>query len=270
MFDQEYASLAAWGKFSDEDFQLLPALWDMAQLDHDAFAIKQAQDVVQQMIESLPEGDDFGFLEQHAALVRVIHDQYDFSVDDLAAQPHYMDIVTVIERRKGLPIALAVLYQALAQAKGWQVTGVNFPGHFLVQMGQGQSRILIDPAQGDILQASDLRRLLKDTLGVHAELQHNHYQDIDLRAWVIRLYNNRKTALLEDNHIADALDVVKALLLIAPFEPRLYYDAAMLATRLDYIQEAISYWDKYIVLADDKAEIEQAKYMVSQLRGMLT
>lgn len=259
-----------WGDCPDDAFDMLAVLWDMARLDHDELAIEDAQDIMRSMVASLPPENDRGTLEQHAALVRVIHQEFGFTTDDQAAQPDYMDLVSVVQRKRGLPVALGVIYLALAQARDWSVTGINFPGHFLIQMGQGQNRILIDPVQGNILQASDLRRLLKDTWGVHAELQHNHYQEVTPRAWVIRLYNNRKTALLQDGHVAQALDVVKALLCVAPFEARLHYDAAMLATRLDHIKDAIVYWDKFIVLAEDKAEIAEAKYIVGQLRGMLS
>jgi regulator of sirC expression with transglutaminase-like and TPR domain len=270
MHKDQREALSVWADCPDDVFDVPAVLWDLARLDHNEIAIEDAQDIIRSMVASLPPEDDMGILEQHAALVRVIHQEFGFTTDDPSGQPEHMDFVSVVQRKRGLAVALGAIYLALAQARDWSVMGINFPGHFLIQMGQGQSRILIDPVQGDILQASDLRRLLKETLGVHAELQHNHYQQVTPRAWVIRLYNNRKTALLQDGHVLQALDVVKALLCVAPFEARLFYDAAVLATRLDHLREAIEYWDKFIVLSDDKAEITEAKYIVGQLRGMLS
>ena len=39
----------------------------------------------------------------------------------------------VIDRRTGIPITLAVVYLELAHRAGLNVTGVNFPGHFLLR-----------------------------------------------------------------------------------------------------------------------------------------
>ena len=45
------------------------------------------------------------------------------------------DIVQVIERRKGLPVALSILYLHVARAQGWDAEGLAFPGHFLIRIG---------------------------------------------------------------------------------------------------------------------------------------
>lgn len=49
----------------------------------------------------------------------------------------------VLERRRGIPITLALVYFELADAVGVRVEGVSFPGHFLVR--HIDSDRLIDP-----------------------------------------------------------------------------------------------------------------------------
>src|SRR5258708_14411582 len=44
------------------------------------------------------------------------------------------DLARVIERRKGLPVALSVLYLHFARAQGWHAEGLPFPGHFLIRL----------------------------------------------------------------------------------------------------------------------------------------
>jgi regulator of sirC expression with transglutaminase-like and TPR domain len=39
------------------------------------------------------------------------------------------DLARVIERRKGLPVALSILYLHIARAQGWDAEGLAFPGH---------------------------------------------------------------------------------------------------------------------------------------------
>ena len=53
------------------------------------------------------------------------------SYDDL----QNADLVRVIERRKGLPVALSILYLHVARAQGWDAEGLAFPAHFLIRVG---------------------------------------------------------------------------------------------------------------------------------------
>ena len=61
-------------------------------------------------------------------------------------------IPDVLERRTGLPIALSVLYLALARRLFLNVDGVGMPGHFIVRIKvatkEGDQFVLIDPFQG--------------------------------------------------------------------------------------------------------------------------
>ena len=264
-------SLAEWGQIPDHDLPVLDVLWDLARLEQSPEAVAAAQSVVQDMrtalAKNVPETAT-SLNDQHIYLQDMIHHQFGFTTDTESGEPENINLVTVVERRCGLPVALAALYIDLADTQDWVASGLNFPGHFLVQLKQGAQTILIDPADGTILQAHDLRRLLKDTLGVHAELQHNHYQIATIRQLILRFYNNQKTALINADKIADALQVVESLLQIAPHEPRLHYDAAVLATRLDKIDDAIIYWEKFILLSDNKTEKDQAKYILSRLQSL--
>ena len=267
--------LDLWGEKDLVETDVLPVLWDLAALEKTSVKITAAQAIVDAMRQSLAAKmeDRLGtpdLQEQRDALVGVLHHQYRFAPDmNKEVQPDTINLVSVIEQRQGLPIALAVLYMDLAQSQNWPARGLNFPGHFLVQLGQGNNTMLLDPNNGDVLQASDLRRLLKDTLGVHAELQHNHYKSVSAAQTIMRYYNNQKTAYIQHDDVHNALGVTEALLRVVPFEVRLFYDAAVLATRLDYYQAAIGYWQKFISLSDDKSEKEEARYILSRLETAL-
>ena len=61
-------------------------------------------------------------------------------------------IPDVLERRTGLPIALSILYLALARRLYLHAEGVGMPGHFIVRIkvttAEGDQYVLIDPFQG--------------------------------------------------------------------------------------------------------------------------
>jgi regulator of sirC expression with transglutaminase-like and TPR domain len=51
----------------------------------------------------------------------------------------------VIDRRKGLPVTLGILYLHAARAQGWSIVGLSFPGHFLLRIDHKGARAIIDP-----------------------------------------------------------------------------------------------------------------------------
>ena len=44
------------------------------------------------------------------------------------------DLARVIDRRRGLPVALAILWMHAARSRGWDCVGLNTPNHFVIQL----------------------------------------------------------------------------------------------------------------------------------------
>src|SRR5436305_15000037 len=80
------------------------------------------------------------------------------------------NLMRVVDRRKGLPVALGILYLHAARAQGWESVGLAFPGHFLIRLGDGPERLILGPFHGgQICEAALLRELLKGTAGPDGE-----------------------------------------------------------------------------------------------------
>ena len=81
-----------------------------------------------------------------------------------------------MDRRRGLPVALAIIYIHAARGIGWPIEGLNFPGRFLVRLGAPDGRAVLDPFEGgEIRDAVALRELLKFGAGAAAELAPEHF-----------------------------------------------------------------------------------------------
>ena len=65
--------------------------------------------------------------------------------------PQNADMMAVIERRRGLPVALGILYIHAARASGMEACGLLSPGHFLLKVTVKGSEALIDPFNGGAL-----------------------------------------------------------------------------------------------------------------------
>jgi len=127
-----------------------------------------------------------------AALNDVILGKYGYAGDRVTYEdPQNANLMRVIDRRKGLPIALGILYLHAARAQGWAAYGLGFPGHFLIRLDGDRRRLVVDPFnQGRTCDTPALRELLKAVMGLEAELEPAHYAAVSNRSILLRLQNN--------------------------------------------------------------------------------
>src|SRR5258708_36332460 len=112
----------------------------------------------------------------------------------------------VIDRRKGLPVALGILYIHAARAQGWDMAGLAFPGHFLVRLQDAGTRLILDPFHGGKpREAAELRDLLKAITGNEAGLTPAHYAPVSDRDGLLRLQNNPKPRLIDSRQLGEAM-----------------------------------------------------------------
>lgn len=84
-----------------------------------------------------------------AALREVLAVRHGFSGDVRRYDHPYNSMLDlVLERRRGLPILLSVLYVAVAQRAGVALCGVGLPGHYVVGDLSSEPPVLIDPFRG--------------------------------------------------------------------------------------------------------------------------
>ncbi len=77
--------------------------------------------------------------------------------------PANTDLLTVCERRRGLSVALGVLFLEAGRRCDLQLAGVDFPGHFLLRVETGEGPMALDPfTGGQVVMPSELvRRALR-------------------------------------------------------------------------------------------------------------
>ena len=76
-------------------------------------------------------------------------------------EPDNSYIHRVLQRRRGIPITLAVLWIELAQGVGLKARGVGFPGHFVVKVKLPKGQVIIDPFTGQSLGRAELSEMLE-------------------------------------------------------------------------------------------------------------
>ena len=215
--------------------------------------------------------DETNLAERAVGLSGILGGRYGYRGDsqtyeDLANA----NLMRVIERRRGLPVALGVLWLHAAHAAGWAAHGVDFPAHFLIAMpGPGGQSILDVFHGGTPLSSKDLRALLKRVEGPDAELRPGLLRPMSARRVLLRLQNNILTRRLSGNDVEGALVCGEDMLRIAPDHPGLWQQVAMLNQKLDRIGAALRCFDRFLALVPEGEAAREARAVVDALRGRL-
>ncbi len=273
--NQRYQYLEKYSAQTDKEIDLAHLAIDMVALDHEGVSVdryiqhfniifKEVKLRYEQLISNGSPDDVFVRL---AALKYVILDTHDYRVDEFDAEIlEGADIMRVVDRAKGCSCALCVIYMITARKMGWDIEGVDFPNLFLCRLKKDGQHIIFNPAQQcKILQAHDLRSILKDMLGDDAELSNAYFDGLGARGTIINLCNNIKLRLIEMGDYSSALDMVLRMRVIAPKEYRLLLDSGVLYAKLSNKDKAIECLNNYIEVASSHEERLQAQYLMDSL-----
>ena len=214
---------------------------------------------------------DAGVAVKLAALTSVIAGKHGYAGDDQTYDDlQNANLIRVIDRRRGLPVALGILYLAAGRAQGWDVAGLRFPGHFVLRLSAADERVMFDPFNsGRPVETAELRALLKAAAGLSAELDPAHYADATNREILLRLQNNIKVRMLQAKRVEPALRIVEDMLLFAPDEAILWREAGLLHASLGNLRAAITALHTFQDLAADPATRHDAAVLLQQLHNKL-
>jgi regulator of sirC expression with transglutaminase-like and TPR domain len=215
-----------------------------------------------------PRGD---LAARAEALNEIILLKYGYAGDELTYDDlQNANLMRVVDRRKGLPVALGILYLHAARAQGWDSVGLGFPGHFLVRLTEGAERLILDPFHGGrVCDAASLRELLKAMAGQEVELSPEHYAPVADRDVLLRLQNNLKSRLLQAGRHERALGVVETMLMLAPDLAELWHEAGLLHAHQGNMRAAVNALEQFIIRAPEGTARHQAAALLQQLKSKL-
>ena len=271
------AALEAAGQMPDTELDIAAVALQFARVDAPTADWQAAQqhlsDIARAAVAAAaadPEADAGNLARRRAALADLLHGTLGYagnmdSYDDLANA----NLLQVIAQRRGLPVALGILWLHAAEAAGWPAHGVDFPGHFLVALA-GRGQVVVDVFRGgQPLEARELRTLLKRFAGENAELGRDTLAPMGKRAVLLRLQNNIKLRRLRDGDLAGAVACTEDMLRLAPDAAPLWREAGLMHQRLGQITAAILNLEHFLELAPEGPQAIRVKGLLEELRQQL-
>jgi len=266
-------TLAAIGAAPGQPFDIAEAALTLAALDRPRVALDHYRRHLNDLAEAVGQTaqGNTSAAAQAQALTSVVAKAEGYRGDDETYDDlQNANLIRVIDRRRGLPVALGVIYLHAARAQGWQASGLAFPGHFLIGIDAGTQRLIFDPFAGHPVEdAATLRAMLKATAGNGAELTPACYAPLDDRHVLARLQNNIKTRLAAQGRYADAIRISENMLLIVPEETMLYRDLGIFHAEMGNLNAAIGALDTFIDLTKDEEARHIASALVQKIRTRL-
>src|SRR3546814_5860722 len=118
------------GLIEDEDILLDVASLALSHLDHENTDIARYLEMLEEIEDRVCHEGRSAFLpgERAAVLSRVLHGELGFVGDAEGYDaPVIADFIRVLDRKRGLPIALSILYVSIARRAGWRAYVLNLP-----------------------------------------------------------------------------------------------------------------------------------------------
>lgn len=269
------AALQAIGQLPDAEIDIGDAALQLARADAPDGNWRAAQrhlsELAQGAAQFAAKMDDDGLAARAERLSEFLAGQHGYtgdvdSYDDLANA----NLIRVIERRRGLPVALGIIWLHTARAAGWDSHGVDFPAHFLIALQGYKTQVVADVFHGGrLVAARDLRVLLKRVEGKDAELRPGLLQPMSTRRVLLRLQNNIMTRRLEAGDMDGGLRCMEDMLRIAPDQAELWRQFGMLNQKLDRVAAARTCYQRFLDLVPEGTAADAIRAQLDILKSML-
>ena len=177
----------------------------------------------------------------------------------------YLNVV--LERRRGMPILLSVVWMLLGKRLGVPIHGIGYPGHFLVCVDLPGARVYVDPFNGgEVREARALLERLPTPRG-STDTARRMMEPVGVRLIIARMLTNLKNLWIDQGAHAEALAAVDRILLVTGENANEVRERALLLLHLARPAEAARDLRRYLVLeplAADRAMMEQLLERVTE------
>ncbi len=268
-------ALEAIGQLSDAEIDIGDASLQLARIDAPSAdwqaAHRHLSELARRAVEVAAALDGADVAEKAEALAGLVAGAFGYRGDlETYDDPANANLIHVIERRRGLPVALGIIWLHAARSAGWACHGIDFPLHFLIALGDGSEQVALDIFNGgQVMTAGDLRMLLRRVEGPDADLRPGLLRPMPNRRVLLRLQNNIMTRRLAAGDMDGGLTCIEDMLRIAPAQAELWRQAGVMNQNLDRVAAAAVCYRRFLDLVPKGAAADAARAQLDILRSSL-
>lgn len=157
----------------------------------------------------------------------------------------------VLDRRRGIPISLAVLCMEIGHQIGLPLRGLSFPGHFLLRLAVPAGDVVIDPLSGNSLSPQRLLEMVEPYLKHYRDESAEPIQELALwallhpflepaspREILARMLRNLRAIYTQNERWERLLAVQERMVLVLPDHPVEKRDRGLAYARLGLVRPA--------------------------------
>lgn len=271
------------GESLDRELNLGEAALALAALDKTDAPIEPYRQHLAALVELLrAEGPATRLDDQLRLLRRVMVVQHKYQGDEnYQEDARAFNLMEVIDRRRGAPVALGLLYLHVASIMGWAMTGIDLAGHFLLRLSARDGSAIIDPfraAQTCQIEEVDAAFLedepeqgfitLSDEVRV-LDLSSELLKPLEKRDVLLRLQHQVKRRQLAQDRVDAAITTLQGMILFAPRRDELWKELGYLQAERGHIRAAITALEVVRDLSDDPVPLQQTDGIIRELRWRL-
>jgi regulator of sirC expression with transglutaminase-like and TPR domain len=170
----------------------------------------------------------------------------------------------VLDRKRGLPVALGVIELEVGWRLGLPLYGIGLPGHFILGGPSG----LIDPyGGGRPLSDDDCREVVRAATGRRLPVHPVMLRPAPRREILARILGNVRGIYLARREWSDALWTIDYLLILDPADPGLGRDRALVLGRLGQFTAAVGGLRRYLDEEPDAQDRDEVRLALGIFGG---
>ena len=247
---------------------LLIAQSDYPELDIAAYLqrLDAMADAIRQKVQgtALPE-------HHIAEMNRYLFEEQGFqgnSKDYYALGNNFLNVV--LDRKRGLPITLSVVYIEVGRRAGLPIVGVNFPSHFLVKYKREHLDVFLDAFDnGKFMSEEALAAKLQETFGQPIALQPSMLTEATNREILARILRNLMHAYTRLERHDAALQAAQRITWFLPDSTAALRQFGYMLYRSSAYSDAISVFERCLEIEENPVEIAAIERNIRVLRQLL-
>ena len=255
----------------DEEIDLARAALLIAATEYPGLSVERELFRLDEIAEGIaPRMEDDTPLYQLNMLSEYLFDELKFAGNHTNYHdPRNSFLNDVMERRRGIPITLSLLYIEVGKRAGTPILGIGLPGHFIVRH-RDETDVFVDPFHGGILlSVEECAERLKQVTQGSLEWDREYLKPVSSRAFIARMLRNLKLVYLQRRNYERVLATIDRVIALLPQDAIEFRDRGVVNYRLGNYEDALEDLHVYVTSGEAVPDGDTVQRLMDQIRDRL-